>query len=94
MGNTERILTAVVMAIVFAAGLYVVIFAPLIVNEREDGTFYITDYSFTKGEREARSVSQAHCAQQGKVVTDLTIKKTWKRASNQFGREYRFSCGD
>ena len=92
MGKTERKLTAAVAAIVFVAGIYVVIFAPLMVNERDDGSYYITDYSFTKGIAEARLLSKNYCADFGKVASEITRKKTYKRVSNQYGTEYRFTC--
>lgn len=92
MGKIERNLTAAVAAIVFVAGIYVVIFAPFMVNERDDGTYYITDYSFTEGPQDARIVAQNFCADREKMASRLTRKKTYKRASNQFGTQYRFSC--
>lgn len=92
MGKIERNLTVATASIVFAAGLYVVIFAPLMVNERDDGSYYITDYSFTKGINEARILADNICNDKGQIASDFTRKKTYKRASNQFGTEYRFTC--
>ena len=92
MGNTERKLTAAVAAIVFVAGIYVVIFAPFMVNERDDGSYYITDYSFTKGIQDARLTAQNFCADFDKAASDLARKRTYKSISNQFGTEYRFTC--
>lgn len=92
MGPTERRLTAAIMAITFAAGIYVVIFAPFMVNERDDGSFSITDYSFTKGINEAAILADSHCAEQGAKASGLDTVKTYKRVSKQFGTEFRFTC--
>ena len=94
MGKTERQLTAATAAIVFAAGLYVVIFAPLMVSEKEDGGYYITDYSFTKGLPEARQLATAYCAEQGLSPSTLEKKKVYKRVQEQFSTQYHFTCDD
>lgn len=93
MGKVERRLTAAVMAIVFPIGLYVVVFAPFMVNERDDGSYSITDYSFTKGIKDAAELVKTHCAEQGLNVTGFDTKRTYNRGQNTFGKDYRFTCG-
>ena len=92
MGKTERRLTAATAALVFAAGLYVVIFAPFMVSANDDGSYYITDYSFTKGINEARITAKSFCAEDGRTASTLARKRTFNRATNQFGRKYVFTC--
>lgn len=94
MGPTERRLTAATMAITFIAGIYVVIFAPLMVNEKDKGSFYIVDYSFTKGINEAAILASSHCAEQGATASALETVQTYKRVTKQFGTEFRFTCID
>lgn len=92
MGPVERKLTVATAAVVFAIGLYVVIFAPLMVNEKDDGSFRITDYSFTKGAPEARLLAEEHCASLDLVSSGITKKRTYNRATEQFGTAYDFTC--
>lgn len=92
MGNGEKKLTAIVMALVFVAGLYVVIFAPFMVNERDDGSYSITDYSFTKGIADAAILADSYCQERGLVASGLDTQKTYNRVQKQFGTDYRFTC--
>ena len=92
MGPIERKLTAITATIVFIAGIYVVIFAPLMVTQKDDGSYYITDYSFTKGPAEARLLAAEHCNAQGLTSSGITKRRTYKRATQQFGTAYDFTC--
>ena len=62
MGPVERKLTAITTVVVFAAGIWVVIFAPFMVNDDGNNQFHIIDYSFTKGIDEAATLAKSHCA--------------------------------
>lgn len=92
MGPVERKLTTVTSVIVFAAGIYVVIFAPFMVSDTDDGRHYIIDYSLTKGIDEAAIVAEDHCSEQGLEVSGLDRKRTYNRVQGTIGTRYYFTC--
>ena len=92
MGPVERKLTAITTVVVFAAGIWVVIFAPFKVNDDGNNQFHIIDYSFTKGINEAATLAKSHCAERGLVASGLDTQQTYNRTQKTFGTRYRFSC--
>lgn len=94
MGKTERRWTAAVAAVVFTIGAWVVVFAPFMVNEGEDGQHSIIDYSFTKGIEEARLVAAEFCAERGQSASPLEKKRRYKRTQNTTSLSYIFTCVD